>query len=296
MGAAYQSFIDLLTNHSKATTSAFLQLYSPLSEAPDPYPLLEASVDSLLLSEDTLPKLTTENGHLQTTVSKLTTHLEDTENQLEEERRARKSIQQTQETKLKEVESSWSAVLGERKDNWEAKERSLEEKVENQERLLNEIKASYEVSQRLGQGESGENEVPNRGASAAELEMVHSDLERTSIRLAEVEGRNEQLRLELAQSASQSQPVQPPITLEDDPTFLRMQSESTSLRRKLDAAKFEKDSEKRVWEDKLRGLEREIASLKGDRDGLRMKVQKWGDYDDVKRELEMLKVHLHCQH
>ncbi|KAI9710060.1 MAG: hypothetical protein M1812_007524 [Candelaria pacifica] len=286
---AYQSFIDLLTNHSKATTSAFLQLYSPLSEAPDPYPLLEASVDSLLLSEDTLPKLTTENGHLQTTVSKLTTQLEDTEKRLEEERQTRKSIEQTRETKIKEIESSWSAVLGERKDNWEAKERSLEDKVENQERLLNEIKASYEVSQRLGRGEGGENDVPSRGASAAELEMVHSDLERTSIRLAEVEGRNEQLRLELAQSASQSQPAQPPILLDDDPTFLRMQSETTSLRRKLDAAKFEKDSEKRVWEDRLRGLEREVAFLKGDRDGLRTKVHKWGDYEDVKRELEMLK-------
>ncbi|KAI9767297.1 MAG: hypothetical protein M1835_007051 [Candelina submexicana] len=286
---AYQSFIDLLTNHSKATNSAFLQLYSPLSEAPDPCPLLEASVDSLLLSEDTLPKLTKENKHLQTTVSKLTTQLEDNERRLEEERRIRKLVEQNQETKVREVESSWSAVLGERKDNWEAKERSLGEKVENQERLLNEVKASYEVLQRLGRGEGGESEVSGRGASAAELEMVHSDLERTSIRLAEVEGRNEQLRLELAQTASQSQPVQPSVALEDDPTFQRMQSEATSLRRKLEAARFEKDSEKRVWEERLRGLERDVTSLRGDRDVLRTKVQKWADYEDVKRELEMLK-------
>ncbi|GAB1210867.1 hypothetical protein APSETT445_009666 [Aspergillus pseudonomiae] len=62
---AYQSFIDVLTNQGKASSNAFLQLYSSLSEAPDPYPLLEASVDSLVHSEETVPKLTSERNQLQ---------------------------------------------------------------------------------------------------------------------------------------------------------------------------------------------------------------------------------------
>src|ERR1700733_10790752 len=98
---AYQTFIDLLTNHSKSTNSAFLQVYSSLSEAPDPYPLLEASVDSLLLSEDTLPKVTQENEHLQKSVSKLTSQLDDTESRLETERAARKALEEGLETKVK---------------------------------------------------------------------------------------------------------------------------------------------------------------------------------------------------
>jgi len=283
---AYQTFIDLLTNHSKSTNSAFLQVYSSLSEAPDPYPLLEASVDSLLLSEDTLPKVTKENEHLQKTVSKLTTQLEDTESRLGTEVNARRTLEEGLEIKVKEVEDSWAAVLEEKKDNWEAKEKFLEEKVENQDRLLNEIKASYEVTQRLGQPdkqEGGHGHVTN-----AELEMVNSELERTSVRLAEVEARNEQLRIELAQSASQI-PSQPALVLEDDPGYMRIRSENSSLLRKLDLARVERDSKKREIDGKLRSLEREIGLLKDERDALKTKVQKWSDYEDVKQELEVLK-------
>jgi len=262
-------------------------VYSALSEAPDPYPLLEASVDSLLLSEDTLPKVTQENEHLQKSVSKLTTQLEETESRLESERTARKTIEEGLETKVKEIESSWAAVLEEKKDNWEAKEKLLEEKVENQDRLLNEIKASYEVTQRLGQSETSEDS--GRGhVTSAELEMVNSDLERTSVRLAEVEARNEQLRIELAQSASQV-PSQPALALEDDPGYMRMRSENSSLLRKLDAARVERDARKRELDGKLRSLEREIGLLKEERDALKSKVQKWSDYEDVKQELEVLK-------
>lgn len=262
-------------------------MYSSLSEAPDPYPLLEASVDSLLLSEDTLPKITKENEHLQKSVSKVTTQLEETESRLESERAARKTIEEGLETKVKEVETSWAAVLEEKKDNWEAKEKLLEEKVENQDRLLNELKASYEVTQRLGLSEASSGSGRSH-VTSAELEMVNSDLERTSVRLAEVEARNEQLRIELAQSASQV-PSQPAIVLEDDPGYMRIRSENSSLLRKLDAARVERDAKKRELDGKLRSLEREIGMLKEERDSLKSKVQKWSDYEDVKQELEVLK-------
>ena len=283
---AYQTFIDLLTNHSKSTNSAFLQVYSSLSEAPDPYPLLEASVDSLLLSEDTLPKVTQENEHLQKSVSKLTTQLEETESRLESERIARKSLEEGLEAKVKDVETSWAAVLEEKKDNWEAKEKLLEDKVDNQDRLLNEIKASYEVTQRLGESENADDSRGN--VTSAELEMVNSDLERTSVRLAEVEARNEQLRIELAQSASQV-PSQTALVLEDDPGYMRMRSENSSLLRKVDAARVERDARKRELDGKFRSLEREVGMLKEERDALKSKVQKWGDYEDMKQELEVLK-------
>lgn len=284
--AAYQTFIDLLANHSKSINSAFLHTYTALSEAPDPYPLLEASVDSMLVSEDTLPKLTQENGHLQKTVAKLTTQLEATETRLQTERDARKQLEENLETRVKEVESSWTAVLTEKQDNWSAKEKGLEDKMESQDRLLNEIKASYEVNERLGKNDDDDGQ---RGyVASAELEMAHSDLERTSARLAEVEARNEQLRLELAQSKSQM-PAQPTVALEADPNYMRARSENSSLIRKLDAARVEKEGLKRDLAARLRGLEREVGLLKDERDALKGKVQKWGDYDEVKQELEVLK-------
>lgn len=187
------------------------------------------------------------------------------------------------------MEASWSAVLAEKKDNWEAKEKSLEEKVENQDRLLKELKASYEVSQRLNAGEEAGSENAHSGATAAELEIVSSELDRTNHRLAEVEARNEQLRVELAQSASSAGTTKI-VNVEDDPSFLRLRSENSSLLRKLESGRFEKDAEKRKIDGSLRSLEREIDTLKKDRDTLRAKLNQCSDYDNVKQELEVLKV------
>ena len=251
--------------------------------------MLEASVEALAFSEDTLPKLTEENQHLQEIVSKLSKQLEETEERLEEQRAARTSLEQHQEAKIETVERSWAAVMKEKKDNWEAKERSLVEKVENQERLLREIKASYEVSQRLDRAQTDDREDVRGNAVNAELEIMTSDLERTSLRLAEVEARNEQLRLELAHVASQSQ-IGKATSAEEDPSFIRIQSENSSLRRKLDAARIEIASEKRALEGKLRGVERDAAQLRDDRNDLHKKIQRWSDYDEIRRELDMLKV------
>ena len=178
-------------------------------------------------------------------------------------------------------------MLEEKKDNWETKEKHLEEKIENQERLLNEVKASYEVSQRLGRNNDGEVEDRQATASAAELEIVSSDLERTSQRLAEVEARNEQLRIELAQaSSSRSQR----LVAEEDSALSRLRSENASLLRKLDAVKFEKDSESRKWDTRIRALEKDFQNLQRDREELRDRLQQWRDYNDIKRELEVFKV------
>ncbi|KAI1955397.1 hypothetical protein LOZ58_006797 [Ophidiomyces ophidiicola] len=287
---AYQAFIDLLTTHGKSSSSAFLQLYSALSEAPDPYPLLEASIDSLVLSEDTLPKLTSEKDTLQKNVARLTSQLDTVEKKLEEERSLRRELERQQKTKLQEVEASWNAVLAEKTSNWEAKEKSYEEKAENNERLLKEIKASYEVSQRLDSQDGGD--AQRSAATAAELEILSTDLEKTSLRLADVEARNEQLRLDLAQAISHSQSELNSRPVEEDPAYLRLQSENSSLLRKLDSSRFDRDAEKNSLEAKVRQIERLNTSVTAERDELRGKLENFADYDDIRRELEVIKVRL----
>lgn len=284
---SYQGYVDVLTNHNKTISSAFMQAYTPLSEAPDPYPLLDASIDSLVTVEEVVPKLESENERLQKQVNKLNSQLEESEKQLEEERNKRQSFEGSQGSRIKEVEESWSAVLKEKEDNWAAKEQSLEEKVESQDRILKELKASYEVSQRLEK--TGE-ETPDTGrnaATAAELELANSELERTTTRLAEIEARNEQLRVELAQSTSQSSGRA--TAVEDEPAYLRLRSENSALLRRIDNARYDKESETGALETKLRTLEREANTLKADRESLQTRVQKWSDYEEVKRELEMLR-------
>ena len=206
---------------------------------------------------------------------------------MEDERAARKELEDSRSSKIEDVERSWKAVFEEKRDNWEAKERSLEEKVESQERLLNELKASYEVNQRLGQETELDGEGRQASASAAELEIVSSDLDRTSQRLAEVEARNEQLRIELAENTSNSQRR---LAAEEDPASTRLRSENSSLLRKLDIMKLEKDSETRKHEARIRTLERDMQALRSDSEALRERLHASRDYTDIKRELEIFKV------
>ena len=279
--------MDLLTNQGKTSSSAFLQLYSSLSEAPDPYPLLEASVESLVISEDTLPKLTEEKETLRKRLDKSNVQLEDTERRLNEERAIRGKLEKDQEGRNKELEASWAKVLQERQDNWEAREQALEEKVENQDRLLKELKANYEVSQRLGQ--SAESEPSSQGNTAAtELEMAHAEVEKTTSRLADMEARNEQLRIELAQAISQSQSGRP-SGIQDDPLFQTLQSENSTLLRRLEAIRLDKDAERQEWEKKLLHVQRQKTQVSSEVEDLKARVEKWGDYDELRRELEMIK-------
>ena len=286
---AYQSYVDVLTTHNKAVHAGFMKAYSPLSEAPDPYPLLEASVDSLVTAEEVTPRLEKENKDLKKQNEQLHKQLEENERSLGAERDKRVSFEGAQDNKIKEVEESWSAVLKEKEDNWTSKERNFEEKVEGQEKLLRELKASYEVSQRLEQSGEEPSKAESNDATSAELAVVSSELDRANSRLADIEARNEKLRVELAQAASQSRSSGRSAAVEDDPGYLRLRTENQSLLRRLDSARYEKEAEKSGLESRLRTLERDTQALRSDRDAATAKLQRWSDYEEVKRELEMLR-------
>ncbi|KPI38846.1 Protein CASP [Cyphellophora attinorum] len=283
---SYQTFIDLLTTHGKTSSSAFLQIYTPLSDAPDPFPLLEASVEALVTAEDTLPKVLAENAELQKRVNRLSSQLEETEGKLREESTARRETDAGSADLINKIEAKWTKVLEEKQSNWEAKERALEEKVENQDRLLKELKASYEVAQRLGQDEENRGDSVYGKAATAELDMLNSELEKTSARLVEMETRNEQLRLDLARESSQNATQQ---SHEDEAELLRLRSENSSLMRKIESARFEKTSEKREWHDKMRQVERQRSQLAEEVQAAKTKLQKFSNYDELKRELEVLR-------
>jgi len=242
-----------------------------------------------VVADEIVPKLEAENQLLQANTTKLADQLEETERRLEEERNTRLAVEETRDLKIREVQASWSAVLEEKQNNWDSRERSLEERADNQERLLKELKASYEVTQRLERGEEADGNIGQGTASTAELEMITSDLERANLRLAEVEARNEQLRLDLAQSAVHQGIYTKPTAVEDDPAFLRLRSENSSLLRKVDSGRIEREAEKREWEVASRNLRKELAALREDTTTLRTKINSWRDYPDVKRELEILK-------
>jgi homeobox protein cut-like len=242
-------------------------------------------VEALISSEETLPRVAAENEELKKRVNRLTTQLEDTEKRLEAESNARREAEAGSGNRIQEIESTWTKALEEKQSNWEAKEKALEEKVENQDRLLKELKASYEVSQRLGLNSDASDGALGK-AAAAELDMLNAEFEKTSARLAEMEARNEQLRVELARTSTQNAASRP---AEDDADLLRLRSENSSLLRKIESTRFDKDTEKRASDDKIKQVERQRSQLTSQITELNAKLHKWSDYDEIKRELEMLR-------
>lgn len=286
---AYQGYVDVLTTHNKSISAAFMQAYTPLSDAPDPVPLLEVSLDGVVAVDEEVPALKEERNSLTKQVGRLNAQVEETERQLEGERKKREQTDSELGGQVKEVEEKWTAVMSEKEDNWTAKERSMEDRIENQDRLLKELKASYEVAQRLEKSGERSHDAAPSAATAAELDIVSTELDKAHTRIADLESRNENLRLDLAQASSASTSSQRNTQVEDDPAYLRLRTENSSLIRRLDSARYDKEAEKAALDGRLRSLEREISALNTDRDSLSSRVHKYADYEELKRELEMLR-------
>lgn len=283
---AYQGYIDVITTNSKTISAAFMQAYTPLSDAPDPVPLLEISLDGVVAVDVEVPSLKQENTALAKQLERLNAQIEDTERQLDAERQKRESANRDVSSRLKEVEDRWAAVMKEKEDNWAVRETSLEERNEHMDRLLNELKASYEVSQRLEKSDDSVSNPVNT-ASAAELEILSSELDRANGHVHDLEARNESLRVELAQLSSATSSRN--TSVEDDPSFQRLRTENTSLLRRLDSSRYDREKEKSTVEGKLRVLERDLTALRTDKENLTSRLAKYADYHELKRELEMLR-------
>lgn len=201
-------------------------------------------------------------------------------------------LKHEKEEDTKKQEEVWRGVIDEKTRNWDGKEKALNEKLGHQESVLKEIKASYEVSQRMGPRSAGGEEDGLAKERMAEFEILSRDLERTTLRLAEVEGRNEQLRLELASARSESghAAASGGAEVEEDPIIARLQGENSTLLKRVENVKTEANNEKKEWERKARAFERTVEGLLKDKDTLKEKMKKWGDYEEVRRELEILKV------
>ena len=285
----YQAFIDHLTSHNSILRSAFFQAYDPLSRAPDPYKRFQEFEHAIIDSETLRIDVTFENEKLQRAISDSSRQLAEAERQRDEARASLKKAQDALDLKVQEVEQSWKAVLEEKRDNWEAREQSLEHKIESQERLLGELKANYEVSQRLDQDEDESKVSQARATTAAELELAHSELERTSTRLLDVEVRNEQLRQQLAEATSSTQHAD---RAEDIESEERLREDNIKLLRRIDDLQAEKVREAERRSKDMQETRATIHKLQQEQDTLRQKLKKKEDYEVIQSELKALKVRL----
>lgn len=138
---AYQGTIDALTNRSKIAESAFLSLYKLLAEAPDPYPILEATVAELVSSEEAT-RLAQENTRLRSQLEKqgdinqLRLQLRQKETQNEE------LIKQT----VAQKEMEMMALIDEKERNWAEREHEYQRQITESREMVKELKVSQEAA------------------------------------------------------------------------------------------------------------------------------------------------------
>ncbi|KAH0827413.1 CASP C terminal-domain-containing protein [Lanmaoa asiatica] len=262
---AYQQEIDNLTKRSKVAESAFLNVYKVLAEAPDPYPLLEAVVEQTITSE-TNTSLTTEVNALKTEVARL--KVENTELK---RRMARWRMDELITEKVAQKENELNATYDERMRNYGDREQDLTRQVTLYKSQLRELRLSNETNQArlLDASSRADQDLVSRLAEA-DMEELRAEIE-----ALRAESENTELITRLQSRLSTLESTNADLTAQ----LLSIQSQLSVAQAQL--ARHDEEGAKREEREKVE-LQAEVGTLK-------QKLATYVDYDEIKRELEIMK-------
>ncbi|KAG0144756.1 hypothetical protein CROQUDRAFT_659572 [Cronartium quercuum f. sp. fusiforme G11] len=289
---AYQSEIDALTKRSKTSESAFLHIYKLLAEAPDPYPLLDAAIDQTVRATEA-KLLEAELARASQQISSLKTQLAESEKvekelkrQIEKTERLESKMEEMVKAQVSNKEAELNAMYGERILNFQEREKDLSKQLDLTKRQLADLRTSDESNQAKMMDDFSRREFETV-SRRVEIEMVEADLERSQRRVEEVERRNEKLRAEIEAVRSGSEGQDRVRSLEAQITELqteaaRLLSTLESQKELISQTQLEKSQQEAEYTKRIKKLEDEISIL-------RSKVAQYADYDEIKRELEIMK-------
>ncbi|KAJ6594099.1 CASP C terminal-domain-containing protein [Mycena capillaripes] len=289
---AYQTEIDSLTKRSKASENAFLDVYKVLAEAPDPYPLLEAAVDQTVKVaeardlESEMKRLREENIDLRKRVndfSAVETAKKKAETKVEQlELKMEEMILE----KVAQKENELNATYDEKMRNYEEREQDLQRQVSLTKNQLRDLRMSNDSNQAklIDHGQRQDQEVV---AKLAEVDMIVADLERANSRVVTVERRNEILRAEIEAMRTGTENSDRVKSLESQ--VAELEAESERLSRVLEAQKQAASDTELTGQKKMEELSRDIKTKSTEIDQLKQRLKQYGDYDEIKRELEIMK-------
>ncbi|KAJ9476319.1 Protein CASP [Pseudozyma hubeiensis] len=300
---AYQTEIDTLTKRSKAAENAFLNVHSALTNAPDPYPLLEVILEQAASLND-LESLKHDNAKLHNDLAQTAIQVEASkESQAENARLQQRmlSLEQDFETKLQQrtaaLELELSAKWDERIRNLKEREIDLTKSLKLAQEQLKHLKSKDETAtaKLLEKGlDDEQHQDRHANGNFAEVELLSRDLERAHARVETVERRNEQLRVEIESVKSGRQ---------ESEKLQSLQDESREKDRKLQQLQSSLESERlqsASLTKQLASARDEKVKLQSEKDAeiesLRTKLHQRSDYADIKRELEIVKaVHFNAE-
>ncbi|KAJ4476999.1 CASP C terminal-domain-containing protein [Lentinula edodes] len=289
---AYQTEIDNLTKRSKTSESAFLNVYKVLAEAVDPYPLLEAAVDQTVKASE-VRDLETEICKLRDENAELRKRSNDQSN-VEAARRKAEAKTEQLEQKMEEIiqeritqkENEFNATHDEKLRNYEDREQDLRRQLLLTKSQLRDLRMFNESNQAklLDHSQRQDQEVVEK---LAEVDMIVADLERANSRVAALERRNEMLRAEAETMRGDTESSERIKSL--NAQVANLEAETERISRTLDThkavtAEMETSLRKKI-EEISKDLQRRVAEV----NQLKQRLKQYSDYDEIKRELDIMK-------
>ncbi len=278
---SYQSGIDALTKRAKIAENSFLAVYRTLAEAPDPYPLLEVAVDSILTVER-VKELQAENSALRTKLAKQA----DYDSISQKLRNADSKLEMTIQQKVKTRESELLAVVDEKEKNWMDREASLQQQLQEAREATKDLRVSKIIEEKLNTHNDPERNIAGQ---LAETDIVLRDLERVNMRMIQVEQRNSDLRSEIA-GLQTGAGTSAQIDADNlGRKLANLEADYDALARKFESDKSIHKEREGLTSDTLKKLEKGCRLQEQEIEAMKQKIRDKADYDELKRELNILK-------
>lgn len=271
----YQHEVDSLTSRSKFSEDAMLGIYAKLSEAPDPTPLLQASIDEVK-DQAEVSKLQNTISELENKIAKHADYDKIRARLLDLEQNSAKTLSKRLLAKEQELNSTWQ----EKERNWLEREKELA-------RQLDTLKSSNKVLEsKLSMTEDERGAVTSEHSSA-EHDLILQELEASQVRIMDLEKRNEELNGSLALATSDA--AQESQIHSKDMKINQLESENALLSASLERERVSLNSEITEKTRQLATLKKQLDSSAGELDTVRRKLNNYADYDTIKSELVALK-------
>ncbi|CAK6963453.1 cut-like homeobox 1b isoform X3 [Scomber scombrus] len=304
---SFQGEIDALSKRSKEAEAAFLNVYKKIIDVPDPVPVLELA-QQLQLKLQRMHDIETENTKLRETLEDYNKEFAEVKNQEVTIKALKEKIREYEQSLKNQAENLAQEKQLQLHNDYAEKERKLQESQDSMSSRLEEAEhkaQSLQTALETTQAELFDLKTKydeESTAKADEIEMVMTDLERANQRAEAAQREAESLREQMSLS-NQSQQLGSPTKADPDTEQAVEVASHSSLEAELRAkeretAQLVEDVQRlqasltklrETTSSQITQLEQQLSSKTAVLKELEEKLQKQADYEEVKKELSILK-------
>lgn len=291
---SYQLEIDSLNKRNKLVESSFFKIYRGISEVPDPNPLLQNSTN-----DPKVQQLETENSLLQSKLLKFA----DYDTIKDKIKQNSDDFKISLEKKLKLNDDKWKSIIEEKEMNWlkdqgkfsstidnlksklqesSINEKMLKKKLKNNEIHFNDVDDNDDIDQH-------DIIIDDQDNNSIELNLLKKDFEELKLNSNILKKRNEDLRIELINANSKSDLEIQNFKHSQRNEHSDLESEIALISAKLEHERLLNSNSQLKINQIESSSKIQLDNLNTEIENLRIFKQQTGDYNEIKRELEILK-------